>query len=136
MHFTLSFPNGTVVDSTQGGEPMAFVMGDGSLDPGLEQLLLGLKQAVRVRFNLMPGQAFGESDPGNVHRMAREEFPEGMALEEGTVVGFGTPTGDEFPGTVIAVNEDAVEVDFNHPLASRELVFEVEVVSVRSPTGC
>ena len=130
MHFTLSLTDGTVVETSDGDEPMTFNMGDGSLDAGLEHVLLGLHPGVRVRFNLSPGQEFGESDPTNVHHMARGEFPPDMVLEEGTVVGFATPSGDEVPGTVVSADDKAVEVDFNHPLAGRALIFDVEVISV------
>jgi FKBP-type peptidyl-prolyl cis-trans isomerase SlpA len=130
MHFSLSLADGTPVDSSRAGEPLAFVLGDGTLEAGLEALVLGLCAGDRARFNLPPGQAFGEPDPGNVHRMARGEFPQDMNLEEGAVLAFSTPAGDEVPGTVVAVDDDGVEVDFNHPLAGRALAFEVEILSV------
>jgi len=132
VHFSLTLADGTPVDSSRDGEPLAFVAGDGTLEAGLESLLQGLHAGDRARFNLPPGQAFGEPDPGNVHRMARAEFPQDMTLEEGSVVAFGTPGGDEVPGTVVAVDAEGVEVDFNHPLAGRALSFEVEILSVES----
>jgi len=130
MHYTLNLADGTVADTSRDGEPMDFEVGDGSLDPGLERLLHGLRTGDRVQFSLAPGQAFGDRDPGNVHTMHREEFPPELALEEGVVVGFDTPDGDEVPGTVLEVGEESVRVDFNHPLAGRQLSIDVEIVSV------
>ena len=121
MHYTLSLADGTVADTSRNGEPMSFQVGDGSLDPGLEQLLFGLRKGDRVRFSLAPGQAFGHRDPGNVHTMRREDFPPDLTPEEGAVVGFDTPGGDEVLGTVLEVGEDTVRVDFSHPLAGRQL---------------
>lgn len=130
MHYTLCLADGTVADTSRDGEPMDFQVGDGSLDPGLEGLLAGLRTGDRARFSLAPGQAFGDRDPGNVHPMPREEFPPELALEEGAVVSFSTPGGDEVLGTVLEVGEETVRLDFNHPLAGRQLSVDVEIVSV------
>ncbi len=133
MHYTLSLSDGTVADSSRPGNPLRFVLGDGTLETGLEVLLRGLHGGDRARFDLAPGQAFGERDPAGVHGMPRAEFPADMALAEGTVVEFTTPGGDAIAGTVVEMDEDSVTVDFNHPLAERELSFEVEIISVNSP---
>ncbi len=132
MHYTLSLADGTVADSSREGEPLRFLLGDGTLETGLEALLHGLHTGDRARFNLAPGQAFGERDPASVHGMPRAEFPADMALAEGTVLEFTTPGGDSVPGTVIEFDEDSVTVDFNHPLAERDLSFEVEILSVET----
>ncbi len=132
MHYTLSLADGTVADSSRQGEPLRFVLGDGTLETGLEALLHGLHGGDRARFNLAPGQAFGERDPASVHGMPRAEFPADLALAEGTVVEFTTPGGDTVPGTVVELDQDSVTVDFNHPLAERDLSFEVEIISVDS----
>lgn len=130
MHFTVSLADGTVADTSREGEPMDFDVGDGSIDPGLERLLYGLRTGDRARFSLAPGQVFGDRDPDNVHTMRREEFPPELALEEGVVVGFDTPGGDEVLGTVLELDEESVRVDFNHPLAGHQLSVEVEIISV------
>ncbi|MEL0583444.1 MAG: hypothetical protein AAES65_00980 [Candidatus Thiodiazotropha sp. (ex. Lucinoma kazani)] len=63
-------------------------------------------------------------------RCPRADFPPDMELEEGLVIGFDTPTGEELSGIVLEAEEDTVKVDFNHPLAGREITFEVEILSV------
>ncbi len=133
MHFSLLLADGTVVDSSRGGDPMGFVLGVGTLETGLEVLLHGLCAGDRAQFNLAPGQAFGQPDPAGVHQMARAEFPADLNLEEGAVVEFTTPGGDSVPGTVVGFDGSEVTVDFNHPLAGRELRFEVEILSVNTP---
>jgi FKBP-type peptidyl-prolyl cis-trans isomerase SlpA len=62
--------------------------------------------------------------------LSREEFPQGISLEPGVIVEFTTPGGDEIPGTIVKVGDESVEVDFNHPFAGRDLVFEVEILEV------
>ena len=132
MNFTLALADGTVAESSEEGGSLRFVIGDGTLDTGLEALLVDMRAGDKARFNLAPGQAFGEPDPTNVHNMPRSEFPADMALQEGAVVEFTTPAGDAVPGTVLALAEDSVTVDFNHPLAGRQLSFEVEILEVNS----
>ncbi|MCP4042920.1 MAG: peptidylprolyl isomerase [Gammaproteobacteria bacterium] len=130
IHYTLSLGDGTEVDTTQGGEPLQFRIGDGSLEAGLECLLLELLPGDKRRFHLSPGAAFGDPDPASVHTLGRAEFPAGMQLREGVVVGFTTPSGEEIAGTIMDLVGESVVVDFNHPLAGRTLDFEVEIVSV------
>ncbi len=139
MHFSLLLVDGTVVDSSREVEPLSFVLGDGTLEAGLEALLHGLHAGDRAQFNLAPGQAFGLPDPASVHQMSRAEFPADLSLQAGAVVEFTTPRGDSVPGTVIKLDGDSVTVDFNHPLAGRDLRFEVEILSVNTPEsadGC
>ncbi len=132
MYFTLSLLDGTVVDSTLEGEPMRFVMGDGSLIEGLELALYGLKAGDRQCLTLEPRDAFGFADEENVHAIARSEFSDGMQLEEGVIVGFTTPSGEEIPGTIKELKQDEVVVDFNHPLAGLEIMFDVEILEVKT----
>ncbi len=130
MQFHLALEDGTEVDSTGNGEPLEFTMGDGTLHEHLESHLLGLRAGDRERFLLGPEEAFGFRDPDNVHAMPRAEFPAEMNLEPGMVIEFDTPSGEAIPGTLTEVGEASVAIDFNHPLAGRNLVFEVEIVSV------
>jgi len=131
MHFTLSLADGTVADSTREGEPLRFVMGDGTLIEGLELVLYGLKQGDRQCLSIEPRDAFGFPDEDNIHTMPRSEFPDDMQLEPGVIVGFTTPSGEEVPGAIQEVKGDEVVVDFNHPLAGHEVIFDVEILEVK-----
>lgn len=132
MHYTLSYADGTEIDSTLEGEPVAFVIGDDTLAAGLEQALLGMAPGQRERILLGPGEAFGERDESNVHRMPRADFTD-MDLAEGSLVSFELPSGEEIPGVITAMDDDSVEVDFNHPLAGQPLQFYVEILSIADP---
>jgi len=131
LHFTLALEDGTEADSTRGGEPLRFTVGDGTLAPGLEVLLLGLCAGEDRQMQLPPDGPFGPHDPERLHRMPRSEFDETLPLERGTVIGFTTPDGEEVPGTVLEGDAETVLVDFNHPLAGRALRFDVEIRAVR-----
>lgn len=129
LHFRLSTDDGAVIDESRPEEPLRLTLGDGTLAPALQAVLLGLRAGERRRVALAPGTVFGAPSADHIHRLGRAEFPVEMALAPGTVVGFTTPAGDEIAGTVKRVEGDAVWVDFNHPLAGWGLVFEVEIVS-------
>lgn len=131
LHFTLRLASGEEVDSTRGKAPATFVVGDGNLLPGFESALLGLRAGDRRSVLVDPDSGFGAHQPANVQVIARALFAPGLVLERGLVVSFADGKG-ELPGVVVAVDGDHVTVDFNHPLAGRELTFEVEILDVQS----
>ena len=133
MHFALRLADGMTVESSFDNEPLAFVLGDGSLDKGLELALIGLVAGDRQTLTLMPGQAFGTRDDAALQTVPREQFPADMPLEKGMIIGFTGAGGEELAGAVIAVDERDVRVDFNHPLAGREFEFEVHILTVEDP---
>lgn len=129
LHFTVRLAGGEVVDSTRERAPASFRFGDGSLLPGFEQALLGLKAGDRRSVLLEPGQAFGERNAENLQVIDRARFAPGVELSRGLVLSFADKQG-ELPGVVMAFDDDKVTVDFNHPLAGREIGFEVEILEV------
>lgn len=132
LHYRMTLEDGTEVDSTFDGEPLQFVMGDGTLIPGIEQLLCGLAAGAHEHLLLAPEQGFGYADPDNVHPVARGQFPADLVPEVGQVIAFDLPNGETLAGTVADVDDDVVQVDFNHPLAGRSVQVEVEVVAINN----
>ena len=130
LHLSLTLEDGTVAESTFDDAPLTFTLGDGTLVEGLELGLYGLRAGDTQRLSLFPEQAYGLRDPEKVHFLPRTDFPADMALEPGCVIGFDTPEGEELAGMVAAAEGDAVEVDFNHPLAGHVVIFDVEIVEV------
>jgi len=126
LHFALELGDGTLVDSNFDREPARFRVGDGTLPAGFERCLLGLRAGDERRFRLPPEQAFGAGSPANVLTLARHRFPAAIVPEPGLVVDFGTAAG-RLPGVVTAVEGERVTLDFNHPLAGRELIFAVAI---------
>ena len=134
LFFSLRLDNGDLIDST-GDRAAEFVFGDGKLLPGFEAVLVGLTKGHKETFQLQPEQGFGLVNPDNIHVLKRSDFARELLLEPGLVVSFmdQQPQG-ELPGVVRKVFEDAVEVDFNHPLAGKVITFEVDIVSVSQVT--
>jgi len=129
LNFELRLEDDAIVDSNFDGEPVQFVVGDGSLLPGFERALFGLKAGDRTQFTIAPEQGFGMPNENNVQRLARDRFDDADP-QPGLVFSFAAADGGELPGLIVAVDEREVIVDFNHPLAGRTIVFEVEIHGV------
>ncbi|GHE22612.1 FKBP-type peptidyl-prolyl cis-trans isomerase [Halomonas urumqiensis] len=130
LHFTLKLEDGTVVDSTHDKAPATFQVGDGNLPPGFEHPIKGLSAGEHGRFEITPEHAFGQHNPQNIQRLKLDDFGDEQP-EVGVVMSFADPAGGELPGVISRIDDDQVEVDFNHPLAGRTLTFEVEVIEVK-----
>ena len=132
MHLELALGNGEVVESSFGGEPFEFTLGDGTFAEPIERALRGLAQGQREQIFVPFEAAFGWPEPDLVHVLARADFADGQ-LEEGVILEFATPGGSTTPGRIVAIDAEQVSVDFNHPLAGHDLVLTVEVLGVRPP---
>ena len=131
LHFAIKLDNGNVVDSTFDKQPATFTVGDGSLLPGFEQALYGLKAGDKRSLPIGPEQGFGQGNPQNVQVMPRAQFAD-MELSEGLLIIFNDAANAELPGVVKAFDANQVTIDFNHPLAGKDLTFDVEIIDVNA----
>lgn len=111
-------------------EPETVTLGDGALAPALEQWLVDLVPGERHVFLLDPWQAFGESQPELIQTLPKADLPAGMEFKVDELVEFAMPSGETVAGHILEVGDDAVKVDFNHPLADLAIEFEVEIVRI------
>lgn len=132
MHFALKLSEEQIVDSTFDNEAASFVLGDGNLLPGFEEFLLGLKAGDHQTFSVPPEKGFGQPNPQNMQDMKRSDFAVDMPVAPGLMVSFADAQGAELPGVISEVNGDWVTVDFNHPLAGKTLIFEVQILEVQN----
>jgi len=130
LHFALKLADGQVVDSTFDRAPAVLKVGDGNLPEGFEELIIGLKAGDKESFVVPPEKAFAQPNPNNIQHMKRSDFAADMELEEGMVVSFADANQAELPGVIKQVEDNLVIVDFNHPLAGKELTFDVEIINV------
>lgn len=135
LHFSLSTPEGLEAVSTFEEDPATLTLGDGSLTEGLELALYGLKVGDKQTLLLEAEQAFGIRDEGKIQIMPCGDFPDDMELEPGLVVGFEAPSGTEVAGIILEADENEVKVDFNHPLAGKDVVFKVEILDIEGPAS-
>ena len=129
VHYTGTLPeNGEVFDSSEGRDPLTFLVGHKNMIPGFERELMGAKVGEKVEFTLPPEDAYGELNPDAV-----QEIPADMFGDITPEVGM-TLMSDVGPFRVTEVNEELIKVDFNHALAGKSLRFNVEVVEIRDAT--
>ena len=131
LHFSLKLADtGELVDSTFEKKPAELVIGDGNLPAAFEAVIYGMKAGERKIERIEPKDGFGQHNPSNVQKISKDQFDPSVELSEGLVVSFQDKAKSELPGVVAAIDDKMVTVDFNHPLAGRELEFEVEILSV------
>lgn len=123
-----------VVDTNKGGQPLEFIMGKGQIIPGLENALVGMNEGESGDIMVKAADAYGEVNPEAVQTLPKEQF-EGVDLKEGmTLYGQGED-GQTVQVTVKSFDDNEVTVDFNHPLAGKDLMFSVTVLSAREATA-
>src|SRR4051812_6815246 len=134
IHYTLTNDEGKVIDSSSGGEPLAYIHGHGNLVPGLEKELEGKSSGDKLKVKLAPADGYGERDATLVQRVPRRSFG-GTSPKTGMQFQAQTSSGETRIATVTGIVGDMVTVDMNHPLAGETLNFDVEVTEVREPTA-
>jgi FKBP-type peptidyl-prolyl cis-trans isomerase SlpA len=131
LNFSLTLKDGEVIDSTFDEEPATFTVGDGSLLPGFEESVLGLAAGAKEVFTIAPEKGFGQHNESNLQIIKRDQFGDDIQLEKGLMLSFADAQNAELPGVVSEFDDKQVTVDFNHPLAGKEIVFEVEIIAVK-----
>ena len=137
LHYRMAGPDGADIINTFGGKPATLSLGTGQLSPAIEQRLLGLAEGAHATFELPAGEAFGDRNPDLLQWVARKLLNELGDPDEqykaGDVVQFPTPDGKgQYAGAVQQAGgkDDAVQFDFNHPLAGQPVIFEVQLIGV------
>ena len=130
LNFALVLDDGSEIDSNFEKEPASFSVGDGSLLPGFERALFGLKSGDEAILEILPEEGFGQPNDNNLQTIKRDQFDVESELEAGMVFSFADAAGGELPGVVKTFDADEVTVDFNHPLAGRTLSFRVAIHNV------
>jgi len=122
-----------VLDSNKGGVPLEFVMGKGQIIPGLEKGLVGMSEGESADILVKAEEAYGLRDEEAVQKLPKEQF-EGIELEKGMQLYGQGQQGETIQVTVVDFDDESVTVDFNHPLAGKDLMFNVTVKSEREAT--
>ena len=130
VHITMKLSDGSAADSTKvNNKPAKIIMGDNSISPAFEAQLLDMEVGNSKEFTLEAVDAFGESNPDNIHYMGIDKFSVEVPAKVGNIITFTQP-GGELPGMIKEVNGDSVTVDFNHPLAGQPVTFVIDVVDI------
>lgn len=131
LHYKGTLKDGTVFDSSEGRAPLAFEVGAGQIIPGLDAAIPGMSVGDTKTVDVPCDQAYGPVNPAMRQSIPRGEIPPNIPTEVGTQLQMKTQTGDTIPVTVVEANDQAVVLDANHPLAGRDLIFAIELVSIQ-----
>ncbi len=134
FHYTLTDSTGKVLDSSTGHEPLSYLHGAGNIIPGLERALVGKVVGDKLNVAVAAADAYGERDSGMVQQLPSQMFSGVDQIEVGMEFHAETEHGLQVV-TVVAVEDDKVTIDGNHPLAGVDLNFDVEITEVRAATA-
>lgn len=132
VHYTGKLSNGEIFDSSQGSEPLEFTLGEGQMIPGFEAAILGMKEGEKKTINIPKEEAYGDPIPQLIADFPKSELPDGFPMQEGAQIAVSLADGRQIPAVVAAVNAESVTIDANHPLAGKDLIFELELVKIGS----
>ncbi|MCE5207243.1 MAG: peptidylprolyl isomerase [Chloroflexi bacterium] len=127
--------DGVVIDSSDNDEPIVFIQGQEDVIPGLEKAIYKMKAGEKKSIHVTPEDGYGEIDPEAFQDVPRDEFPSDIPLEPGVELEMKDEDGETLFATIVSVDKDVVKLDFNEPLAGKDLYFEVEIVDLRQATA-
>ncbi|MBW4962112.1 peptidylprolyl isomerase [Sulfitobacter sp. CW3] len=130
IHYTGTLLDGSTFDSSEGREPLEFVVGSGQIIPGLDVALPGMAVGDKKVVKIGSEDAYGPLNPEMRQAVPREGIPADIPLEVGTQLQMQTPDGQAMPVMVVEVDEATVTLDANHPLAGKDLQFDIELMKI------
>jgi len=133
VHYTVRLDSDTVVGSTKDEEPLQFTLGKGQVVPGFEQAVVGMNSGESKTVLVPADQAFGPHLDEMVVVVDRGRLPEGLNPKEGDRIQLQSRSGETVTVAVMDVSESTVTIDGNHPLAGKDLIFDIEIIEVVRP---
>jgi len=130
VHYRGTLADGTEFDSSAGADPISFTIGAGDLIPGFEDAIEGMIAGEKKTQRIAADNAYGERRDELVFTIDRAQMPEGSDVDVGDVLRIGFPDGSSAAVQVAALDDESVTLDANHPLAGKDLTFELELVSI------
>ena len=130
VHYHGTLNDGSIFDSSNGREPLEFEVGSGMVIPGFDigvmDMVVGDKKTIHIPFM----EAYGPSQPEMIMDFPRTQFPEDMVPEVGMQLQMSNQEGQNFPVCIVGVNDEFVKLDGNHPLAEKDLTFDLELIEI------
>lgn len=131
VHYTGTLKDGTLFDTSLGREPLEFTLGEGQIIPGFEEAVKGMQIGQSKTVTIPPERAYGPHRDDLVRVIEREKLPENMNTEVGHRLQMKRKDGRTTEVIVTDVSETTVTLDANHPLAGKDLIFEIELKEVK-----
>jgi FKBP-type peptidyl-prolyl cis-trans isomerase SlyD len=134
VNFKLSDDQGNLLQTTTLEEPFIYLSGNNQILPKLEEVIDGMIIGGKKNLELDSSEAYGDYDEKAVQQVKKDTFPEGSNIQPGMEYMAHSPEGHPVPFVIREVNDDDITIDFNHPLAGKNLSFDIELLDVREAT--
>ena len=131
VHYTGKLKDGTIFDSSVNREPLEFELGKGNMIPGFEKAVEGMKEGDKVTAEIPAQEGYGDRRDDLVVEVPNSKVPENITPEVGQKLSIKQPDGNQIPVVVTEKRDDSIILDANHPLAGKDLVFEIELLDVK-----
>ena len=131
VHYHGRLTDGTTFDTSEGRGPLQFEVGAQQVIKGFDEGVLGMAVGDKKTINIPAEDAYGETSPDKMIEFPRAQFPPDMTPEVGMQLSLRSQDGHDFPVVISEVKDEVVVLDANHPLAGKDLIFDVEVVEIR-----
>lgn len=131
MDYTLTV-NNDQVETSVGKKPLEFIDGDRMIIPGLERGIEGMRVGEEKIITVSPKDAYGEADPKALKEFPKNKMPTNVEPKVGMVLRATAPDGQSFPAVIAQIKGDTVILDFNHPLAGKQLTFKVKILDIQN----
>ena len=131
VHYSGRLDDGSVFDSSEGGEPLQFTIGAHEVIDGFENAIIGMNTGDKKTENISPEHGYGEREDDLVFHVPRSSMQPGVEIEVGDFVRVTLPDGQTAPMQVVGLDEESVTLDANHPLAGKTLTFDLELVEIK-----
>lgn len=130
IHYTGTLRDGEQFDSSKGREPLEFVLGIGQVIRGLEAGIVGMAKGDTKKVDIAAVDAYGDHDSQKTQKVKRDLIPPEIELQVGLQLGARTDAGEQVMFTITELSDDEVTMDGNHPLAGKDLIFDIEIVDI------
>ncbi len=130
VHYTGKLRDGSVFDSSRERQPLEFELGAGQLIPGFESAVMGMNAGDSITVEIAPKDAYGDRDPQMMIEVPQTQVPEGMNPQVGQTLQVQQGNGQVANVVVAELRDESIILDANHPLAGKELIFEIELVEL------
>lgn len=130
VHYHGKLTNGETFDSSKGREPLEFEVGGGMVIKGFDEGVTGMTVGEKKTINIPFDEAYGPSNPDMIIDMPKDRFPKDMEIEVGMPLSMSDGKGQQFQVVIAEIKDDSVILDANHPLAGKDLIFDLELVEI------